>query len=729
MAAFRGTQRFEVRSCLGAGGMGIVYEVRDRVLGRSVAAKTLRKMTPRGLVRFKREFRALRDLRHPNLVRFGELYEDQGQWFFTMELLRGGELLDQLRVPSSRATTTEAMATTSHVDGAAAAAMATVVDEPTSLRPAASAGAGDAVDDAAAAAPVRTDWQQVRRAFAQLFSGLAALHAAGKVHRDIKPSNVWLTSDERVVLLDFGLVLDDAQVLRGARAGAVTGTAAYMAPEQAAGERPTAQADCYAAGVVLYEALTGTRPFVGTMREILHDKQRRDAPTARLHAGDLPADLVELVELLLRRDPRQRPSAGEVLRRLDAPRSDAAADSRSQPSAGASRRALIGRDNELAELRALYDDTCARDGATAVLLHGAPGSGKRALVEQLLADLASSWEPPQVLRSRCVERERIPFQALDALVDGLCDVLLRRAASADLDALVAPLARTFPQLLPLLSADALAAPLQRQGARALSELMVALGKLLSQVARARPLLLYVQDLHRIDDDSLTLLSELVVGAEQTRLLLVGTLERASDDDARRAAEVAARFGGGRRLDPSLRSVHHVLLEPLDVQAARALFVSRCEQDGLVAEHAHALACELLRDRASPLVVCELAHAASHAQLPAGRPALDLDALLLTRFQARAALEQRLLELLALAAAPLTVSMLAAAVAEDSAGTAEGEVEVARALAALELDGLVAPARRGRWDAFEPRHRALASVARRHVSARRQRQVHEALLLA
>ena len=167
MAAFRGTQRFEVRSCLGAGGMGIVYEVRDRVLGRSVAAKTLRKMTPRGLVRFKREFRALRDLRHPNLVRFGELYEDQGQWFFTMELLRGGELLDQLRVPSSRATTTEAMATTSHVDGAAAAAMATVVDEPTSLRPAASAGAGDAVDDAAAAAPVRTDWQQVRRAFAQ----------------------------------------------------------------------------------------------------------------------------------------------------------------------------------------------------------------------------------------------------------------------------------------------------------------------------------------------------------------------------------------------------------------------------------------------------------------------------------------------------------------------------------------------------------------------------------
>ena len=72
-SAFKGTARFEPKSCLGAGGMGIVYEVFDREIARRVALKTLRHMTPQRLLRFKAEFRALRDIRHPNLVRLGEL--------------------------------------------------------------------------------------------------------------------------------------------------------------------------------------------------------------------------------------------------------------------------------------------------------------------------------------------------------------------------------------------------------------------------------------------------------------------------------------------------------------------------------------------------------------------------------------------------------------------------------------------------------------------------------
>ncbi|MFI5288842.1 MAG: serine/threonine-protein kinase, partial [Polyangia bacterium] len=244
---FAGTERFELRSRLGAGGMGVVYEALDRERDVRVALKTLRAPSAEALLRLKREFRALQGLEHPNLVNLGELIEAAGQWFFTMELIDGIDLLTWVR------------------PGSEIPSLAQTADSPFGEVAQGAARSPNAVGGT-------LDLSRLRQAIAQLASGLFALHRAHKVHRDIKPSNVLVTPAGRVVLLDFGLI---AEGFGDRDEGRVTGTPAYMAPEQSASDRVGPEADWYAMGVVLFEALTGRLPFDGAPLELLLDKQAR----------------------------------------------------------------------------------------------------------------------------------------------------------------------------------------------------------------------------------------------------------------------------------------------------------------------------------------------------------------------------------------------------------------------------------------------------------------------
>ena len=220
---FSGTERFQLIRELGMGGMGVVYEAFDKEREERVALKTLRNVDGNAILLFKQECRSISGVHHPNLIRLGELFESRGDWVFTMELIRGVDLMSWVH------------------DGEA---------------------------------------QRLRDALGQLVTGLGALHEAGHVHRDIKPSNV-LVSDGRVVLLDFGLATRHDRDPLSWSDGEMVGTPAYMAPEQASSRPAGPEADFYSVGVILYQALTGRLPIEGRIGRSMRVSARRSSGASR----------------------------------------------------------------------------------------------------------------------------------------------------------------------------------------------------------------------------------------------------------------------------------------------------------------------------------------------------------------------------------------------------------------------------------------------------------------
>ena len=308
---FHGTSRFELRHLLGEGGMGVVYEALDREQHTCVALKTLQRMSGEALLRFKTEFRALADLAHPNLVGLGELIEDAGQWFFTMELVRGVPFLDYVRIAAPPSPESEAPGSVTPITGSgqpvpSADEIATLAPGEVPLsreRPVIWAG------------PVLFDEAHLREALGQLAEGLLTLHAAQKVHRDIKPSNLLVTSAGRVVILDFGVVAEMSQQSWSGleENGIILGTPAFMSPEQAAGRSVGPASDWYSVGVLLYLVLTGRLPFGGSLQSILAQKQVQEPIPADSFVKGLPEDLRQLCANLLRLAPRRRATGQDVL--------------------------------------------------------------------------------------------------------------------------------------------------------------------------------------------------------------------------------------------------------------------------------------------------------------------------------------------------------------------------------------------------------------------------------
>jgi serine/threonine protein kinase len=485
-------ERLSILRKLGEGGMGVVYEAFDSQRKARVALKTLTRVDAAGVYRLKNEFRALSDVTHPNLVQLYELFAEGDAWFFTMALI-DGERFDRFV----------------RVDG--------MLDE-----------------------------ARLRAALPQLVAGVAAIHAAGKLHRDLKPSNVLVTPEGRVVVLDFGLSVDPelGGVGHTVADESVSGTPAYMAPEQAAGRAASAASDYYAIGVMLFEALTGRLPFQGRAHEMLTDKQRRAAPAVRDLYADAPADLATLCAQLLAPDAAQRMGRAGLATLL--PHNTSASEparSAALSVAPAGAPLLLGRERELEALREAYAATLA--GKPVVMfVAGESGMGKSALAEAFVNELRERGDAV-VLAGRCYERENVPYKGFDALVDELSRYL-RKLPVAEAAALmpreVYALARIFPvldRLTVVASAPKRDVPDPQDLKRRAFE---AFGELLARMRDRRPLLVLVDDLQWIDDDSMRFMRALLLHSTPAPILLlcVHRSEGASENTLLQSVQEAAR---------------------------------------------------------------------------------------------------------------------------------------------------------------------------------------------
>jgi serine/threonine protein kinase len=473
--------------------MGVVYRAYDCRRDEIVALKTLRHADPDLLYRLKREFRTLADLSHPNLIVLHELICDGQTWFFTMELLEGRDFV-------------------SHVMGISALAAGREWEEPKPLASSLAHQQGLAVAQLA----------RLRRAFGQLAEGLIVLHDAGTLHRDVKPSNIVVTNTGRLVLLDFGLATELQGGINFPTRAHLIGTAAYMAPEAAAGLPLSPAADWYSAGAVLYEALTGRPPFCGPLTVVLMDKQNHDPPPPSEVMPGIPDDLNALCSELLCREPTERPAGRDVLRRLSSHDRGRKLAPATKPARG-SLTPFVGRKEHL---RVLADALEAvRGGKTVcVSISGPSGQGKSALLERFLSHLPDG-DSTVVLQGRCYRQESVPFKALDSVMDNLSRYLSglsRLQVESLLPRDIAPLIQVFP----VIGRVAAVARAPRSDVRIPDQrelrnrAFAAVRELFGRLADRTTLVMSLDDLQWGDRDSSALLLELLKPPQAPALLVL-----------------------------------------------------------------------------------------------------------------------------------------------------------------------------------------------------------------
>jgi eukaryotic-like serine/threonine-protein kinase len=338
--------KFEIRRELGKGAMGVVYEGFDPMIERTVAIKTVRADMLEGedaqeqLARFRREAQAAGRLTHPNIVSVYDFGLDDGTYYIAMEFVKGRELQDMFNNNERFGT------------------------------------AG------------------VVQVMTQLLEALDYSHRHGVVHRDIKPSNIIILEDGSVKIADFGIARVESSNLT--QAGMVLGTPSYMSPEQFMGQTVDGRSDLFSAGVILYQLLTGEKPFTGSLTTIMH-KVLQEQPLAPSTLNvQVPQAFDAVVQKALAKRPDQRFQTGREFA--------AAVKSAASASAGAG-----SADGTLVNL----DTSRLALDTVAVAAPTSEGSGRGEAVQKTVKIAASAASPVPDAPAR---RSRAPAIALAAAI-------------------------------------------------------------------------------------------------------------------------------------------------------------------------------------------------------------------------------------------------------------------------------------------------------------------------
>jgi len=476
------SDRYRLDEEIGRGGMGIVFRAWDVELERQVAVKVMAAELEAAdaHARLFREARAAAALSHPHVVAVHDVGAHEHMPYFIMELVDGPSLSEA--APSSLS---------------------------------------DIVDVAH-----------------QICDALTHAHDHGLVHRDLKPGNVLLerrSGRTSVKIVDLGLAVRERGV-RITQHGGISGTAGYMAPEQALGREVDGRTDLYALGVMLYELVTGRRPFDGdNALAVLSQHLHAPVVPPRTYREDLPKNLEAAILRLLAKDPDDRyATAAETAAALTLLPEVSATEPAVVSAAlgGLVRGRLVGRDTELDALRRSWGQAASGRGGM-VLVSGEPGSGKTRLARELL-DYARITGGV-VLSGGCYELEAatpyLPFvEALRSWVHDSSDDDLRTSVG---DA-GAELARLAPELASRIGPFPDGPPLSAAEERL--RLFDAIARFLVDRAAEDGLVLFIDDLQWADQASLSLVRYLVRLIATERILILGCYRETELDRAHPLAE-------------------------------------------------------------------------------------------------------------------------------------------------------------------------------------------------
>ena len=718
MQEFAGSARFTLLRRLGSGGFGTVYEALDQEHGAVVALKLLTEQWGEALYLFKQEFRSLADLSHRNLVTLYELFNEGPHWFFTMELLRGHPFLAQAHSKSGTPTHTPTQAPSSSNRTADLSNNDTLDPAPaftSSLDVEGTADLGNAEwtansgnDDTPTPTPISPGSLVPDGVLCdillQVTEGLLYLHGAGKLHRDLKPANVLITEQGRAVILDFGLAMEVTDTEASTQ---IIGTPTYMSPEQAAGAAVGPATDWYSFGVMLFQALTGGPPFVGSGAQVLRKKRTREAPRASSRVAGLTEDWDELCAELLRRNPSER-LVGEAVRgRLLAIRARlGGAEAAEVMSAEAPAKAmvLVGRQREQAALKASYAEV--QKGRTVVsLLHGTSGMGKSTLCRQFLYRLEHEAPQVVVLTGRCYQHEQVSFKAMDGVVDMLSRYL-KRLPDEDVRKLlprdIAMLCQLFPVLKRVpavleVPERSIEDPRERKRVA-----FVALRELFQQLAVRQPVVVHIDDLQWGDLDSVALIMEILRAPDAPAVLLI-LAYRSEDREGEVVTALRATLSGELFRAVAVRDLE---LGGLDQDEARQLLSALLNRSDVEAVE------EMVQEAGgNPFFLQELAQDA-RPRLAGER--MTLEQMVRRRVQRLPEEAQRLLEVVCVAGHPLPRTTAGQAVL--------GQVEP-QSLTQLRVSHLLRLRGSGKREELVPYHDRIRESVAAGLSTEKRRHVH------